>query len=87
MEKATVNYRHQHQQPWSLNDPDRHGKTELGDAQMMPPGLVGEDPERKDRQQRQKEQLRDWLIQQQRERAAERHRQKLEGWSYTAYTR
>uniref|UniRef100_A0A3B4XZ71 RIB43A-like with coiled-coils protein 2 n=1 Tax=Seriola lalandi dorsalis TaxID=1841481 RepID=A0A3B4XZ71_SERLL len=84
MEKAIVNYRHQYQQPWcqreyDLNDPDRCRKTDKDDAQMMPPGLVGEDPESKNRVQRQREQLREWLIQQQSERAAERHQQKLEG--------
>ena len=84
MEKDIVKFRHQYQQPWSqreydLNDPDRCGKTELADAQMMPPGLVGEDPNSQNRRQRQREQLREWLIQQQSERAAERHHQKLEG--------
>nr|XP_046250155.1 RIB43A-like with coiled-coils protein 2 isoform X2 [Scatophagus argus] len=83
MERAIVDYRHQNQQPWKqreydLNDPDRCRKTERGDTQMMPPGLVGEDPDSKVRQQRQKEQLREWLIQQQGERAAERHQRKLE---------
>ncbi|XP_070687580.1 RIB43A-like with coiled-coils protein 2 [Pempheris klunzingeri] len=83
MKKAVDSYRHQYQQPWSqreydLNDPERCRKTGVGDAQMMPPGLVGEDPDSKSRQQRQKEQLREWLIQQQSERAAGRHQQKLE---------
>ncbi|XP_073327327.1 RIB43A-like with coiled-coils protein 2 [Pagrus major] len=87
MEKDIVNFRHQYQQPWSqreydLNDPDRCRKPELANVQMMPPGLVGEDPNSKDRQQRQREQLREWLIQQQSERAAERHRQKLEEQCY-----
>ncbi|XP_068595105.1 LOW QUALITY PROTEIN: RIB43A-like with coiled-coils protein 2 [Brachionichthys hirsutus] len=84
MEKAIATYRHQYQQPrsqreYDLNDPDRCRKTELSDAQMMPPGLVGEDPDFKIRRQRQREQQRDWLIQQQRERAAERHQQELHG--------
>ncbi|XP_056243891.1 RIB43A-like with coiled-coils protein 2 [Seriola aureovittata] len=87
MEKAIVNYRHQYQQPWcqreyDLNDPDRCRKTDKDDAQMMPPGLVGEDPESKNRVQRQREQLREWLIQQQSEQAAERHQQKLEEQHY-----
>ncbi|XP_044049381.1 RIB43A-like with coiled-coils protein 2 [Siniperca chuatsi] len=87
MEKATVNYRHQHQQPWSqrefdLNDPDRCRKTDLGDVQVMLPGLVGEDPDSKSRRQRQREQLREWLIQQQSEQAAERHQRKLEEQRY-----
>ncbi|KAM4573442.1 RIB43A-like with coiled-coils protein 2 [Odontesthes bonariensis] len=83
IEKAIVTYRHQYQQPYSqqafdLNDPDRSRKTDQADAQMMLPGLVGEDPESKSRLQRQREQLREWLIQQQTEQAAERHQQNLE---------
>lgn len=84
MEKAIVNYRHQYQQPWAqreydLNDPHQCRKTDVGDVQMMPPGLVGEDPDSKGRLQRQREQLRDWLLQQQSERAAERDQLKAEG--------
>ncbi|XP_059190702.1 RIB43A-like with coiled-coils protein 2 [Centropristis striata] len=75
MEKAI---RLQSQQEFDLNDPDRFRDTDLDDAQMMLPGLVGEDPDSKSRQQRQREQLREWLLQQQSERAAERHQQKLE---------
>ncbi|KAG8012452.1 RIB43A-like with coiled-coils protein 2 [Nibea albiflora] len=87
IEKAIVNHRHQYQQPQSqreydLNDPDRCRKTQPGDAQMMPPGLVGEDPDSKSRRQRQREQLREWLIQQQTERAAERHQLELEEQRY-----
>lgn len=67
MEKAIVNYVNQ----YDLDNP--------GDAQMMPPGLVGEDPDSKSRLQRQSEQLREWLIQQQTERAADKNREKLEG--------
>lgn len=62
MEKAVVNYRHQYQQPWSQREYDLNN---LGDAQMMLPGLVGEDLESKSRCQRQREQLREWLSQQQ----------------------
>ncbi|XP_072241501.1 RIB43A-like with coiled-coils protein 2 [Leuresthes tenuis] len=80
--KAIVTYRHQYQQPCSqqafdLNDPGRR-KTDQADAQMMLPGLVGEDPESRSRRQRQGEQLREWLFQQQTEQAAERHQQNLE---------
>ncbi|XP_074487981.1 RIB43A-like with coiled-coils protein 2 isoform X2 [Sebastes fasciatus] len=87
MEKTIVDYRHQYQQPWcqreyDLNDPDRFRNTDPGDAQMMPPGLVGEDPDSESRRQRQREQLREWLIQQQSERAAERHQEKLEEQRY-----
>uniref|UniRef100_UPI0037E75499 RIB43A-like with coiled-coils protein 2 n=1 Tax=Semicossyphus pulcher TaxID=241346 RepID=UPI0037E75499 len=82
VEKAIVSYRHQYQQPrsqreYDLNDPDCR-KTELGAAQMMLPGLVGEDLESKSRRQRQREQLRGWLMQQQSERASGGHQQKLE---------
>ncbi|KAM9377966.1 RIB43A-like with coiled-coils protein 2 [Pholidichthys leucotaenia] len=83
MEKAMVNYRDQHQQPrnrreYDLNDPDRIRKIDQGDAELMLPGLVGEDVESKSRVQRQREQLREWLIQQQRERAMEKHQETLE---------
>uniref|UniRef100_A0A3B3Z910 Uncharacterized protein n=1 Tax=Periophthalmus magnuspinnatus TaxID=409849 RepID=A0A3B3Z910_9GOBI len=40
----------------------------------MIPGLTGEDPNSKDRQQRQREQLQHWLIQQQAERQGQRHK-------------
>uniref|UniRef100_A0A3Q0RTH5 RIB43A domain with coiled-coils 2 n=1 Tax=Amphilophus citrinellus TaxID=61819 RepID=A0A3Q0RTH5_AMPCI len=88
LEKDIVTYRRQHQQPgerhgYDLNGSDRVKTTEQSDAQMMPPGLVGEDPESKSRLQRQREQLREWLIQQQTAQAAERHQQKLEGGNIT----
>ncbi|XP_040019304.1 RIB43A-like with coiled-coils protein 2 isoform X2 [Gasterosteus aculeatus] len=72
MEKAIVDYRRQYQQPLRQRgfDPE--------DAQMMLPGLVGEEPDGGSRRSRQKEQLREWLLQQQRERTAERHQQKLD---------
>ncbi|CAJ1057215.1 RIB43A-like with coiled-coils protein 2 isoform X1 [Xyrichtys novacula] len=82
MEKDIVNYRHQFQQPCSkrefdLNNPDKR-KTELSEVQAMLPGLAGEDPDSESRRQRQKEQLRGWLMQQQSERESERHQQQLE---------
>ena len=88
VERAVVSFRHQYQQPCSrrehdLNDPDRCRKAEPGDVQMMLSGLVGEDPDSQSRRQRQKEQFREWLIQQQSERAAEKHQQKLESRSNT----
>lgn len=84
MEKAVVDYRHQYQQPqcqsdYDLSDPHRCGNTDPGDAQMMLPGLLGEDPHSESRGRRQREQLREWLLQQQGEQAAERQRQTLEG--------
>uniref|UniRef100_A0A8D3EDE5 RIB43A domain with coiled-coils 2 n=1 Tax=Scophthalmus maximus TaxID=52904 RepID=A0A8D3EDE5_SCOMX len=83
-ETAIANFRHQYQQPCSqrdfdLNDPDRFKKTSVEDAQMMPPGLVGEDPESKNRLLRQREQLREWLVEQQGEQAADRRQRMLEG--------
>ncbi|XP_039471726.1 RIB43A-like with coiled-coils protein 2 [Oreochromis aureus] len=87
LEKAIVAYRQKYQQPedgqeYDLNDPGRVKKIEQSDAQMMPPGLVGEDPESKVRLQNQKEQLREWLTQQQTEQAVERHQQQLEEQRY-----
>uniref|UniRef100_A0A669B6U4 RIB43A domain with coiled-coils 2 n=1 Tax=Oreochromis niloticus TaxID=8128 RepID=A0A669B6U4_ORENI len=87
LEKAIVAYRQKYQQPedrqeYDLNDPGRVKKIEQNDAQMMPPGLVGEDPESKVRLQNQREQLREWLTQQQTEQAVERHRQQLEEQRY-----
>uniref|UniRef100_A0A3Q1C3K4 RIB43A domain with coiled-coils 2 n=1 Tax=Amphiprion ocellaris TaxID=80972 RepID=A0A3Q1C3K4_AMPOC len=84
LEKATVDFRLHNQQPWrqqefDLNDPDLCRKTDPGDAQMILPGLVGEDLESQSRLQRQQEQLREWLIQQQAEQAARRREEKLEG--------
>ncbi|XP_026167273.1 RIB43A-like with coiled-coils protein 2 [Mastacembelus armatus] len=78
IEKAIVNYQHQCQQENDLNNLDHCRKTDIGDAQMMPPGLVGEDLESKSRLKKQREQLREWLIQQQSEHAAQRHQQQLE---------
>lgn len=88
MEKAVVSYQHQRQQPRSrreqgLNDP-KHSP-EPGDGQMMLRGLTGEDLQCKIRQQKQKDQLRQWLIQQQTEQTAQRDQQKMEGWSQTAH--
>ncbi|XP_067445194.1 RIB43A-like with coiled-coils protein 2 [Thunnus thynnus] len=87
MEKDIVNYHHQYQQTWcegeyDLNDPGRCRKTDQDEAQMMLPGLVGEDPDSSGRLQRQRQQLRGWLIQQQTERAAETHQQRLERQRY-----
>ncbi|XP_049578472.1 RIB43A-like with coiled-coils protein 2 [Syngnathus scovelli] len=71
-EKAIADFCRQYQQP-------RDGQ-ELGpEAQMMMlPGLLGEDPDSRPRTQRQREQLQRWLIQQQEEKSAEKHRQKME---------
>ncbi|KAM3609969.1 uncharacterized protein V6R79_023290 [Siganus canaliculatus] len=80
IQKALDDYRHQYQQP--QNNPDHCKKTELGDGEMTLTGLVGEDLDCKSRQQRQTEQLRAWLIQQQNEKTAEKHLQILEGQHY-----
>ncbi|XP_068459998.1 RIB43A-like with coiled-coils protein 2 [Clinocottus analis] len=80
MQKAAADHRHERQQlccqcEFDLEDPACCGETDF-------PGLVGEDLDSKSRQQRQKEQLRQWLLQQQSERAAERQQQKLEAQRY-----
>ncbi|XP_054634907.1 RIB43A-like with coiled-coils protein 2 [Dunckerocampus dactyliophorus] len=49
---------------------------------MMPPGMAGEDPESDSRVCRQREQLREWLLQQQEEQAWEKERQKMEKLDY-----
>ncbi|KAM4552988.1 RIB43A-like with coiled-coils protein 2 [Fundulus diaphanus] len=78
MEKATAHFWHQNQK-FDPNDPDGSGKAE---AQMVLPGLVGEEPDRESRLQRQREQLRDWLLQQQDELEEHRHQQKMEELHY-----
>lgn len=84
LQKALETFRSQNQQPqtrreFDLNDPDSWKKTDPSDAQMILPGLVGEDPAKSSREQRQKEQLREWLIQQQAELDASRSQQDEEG--------
>ncbi|XP_069019697.1 RIB43A-like with coiled-coils protein 2 isoform X1 [Embiotoca jacksoni] len=83
LEKAIDAYRHRHQQPrpkYGPNDPGGCGKA---DAQMMLSGrLAGEDAASESRLRRQREQLREWLVQQQADRAAERHQEKLEEQHY-----
>ncbi|XP_020495460.1 RIB43A-like with coiled-coils protein 2 [Labrus bergylta] len=86
VEKDIVSYRRQYQQPQrerenDLNDPDCKD-AETGEAQMMLQGLVGEDLDSESRRQRQKEQLRGWLMQQQSERASAQQQRKLEGQRY-----
>ena len=49
------------------------------DAPISPPVFEGEDLGFENRLKWQREQLREWLNQQQSEQAAERHRQRLEG--------
>uniref|UniRef100_H3C256 RIB43A domain with coiled-coils 2 n=1 Tax=Tetraodon nigroviridis TaxID=99883 RepID=H3C256_TETNG len=74
MEKAVVSYRHECQRPRErdLGDPEPgHGPTVL-------PGLTGEDLQCETRRQKQKDQLRRWLTQQQAQRTAQRRQQELE---------
>lgn len=73
--RATCGYWHQQQQRLQnrADSQDDDGMTEVSI-----PGLVGIDREYVERQQRQKVQLREWLTQQQNEKAAEREKQKLE---------
>lgn len=76
MEKALVAYQHQCQLPWSQRE---HG-LKCDDGQMMLPGLAGEDPYFRVRQQKQKAQLKQWLIEQQTDQSIQRRQQKLKGW-------
>ncbi|XP_061677853.1 RIB43A-like with coiled-coils protein 2 [Syngnathoides biaculeatus] len=78
MEKAIVDYRHWHQKPGGKQEFDPEGSRGGKMQMMMLPGLPGEDLDSRTRVQRQREQLRDWLIQQQEDQAAEKHRQKME---------
>lgn len=74
--RATSDYWQQQQQRLKnrAESQDDDGRTEVSI-----PGLVGIDQQYNERQQRQKVQLREWLAQQQSEKAAEREKQKLEG--------
>ncbi|XP_055011879.1 RIB43A-like with coiled-coils protein 2 [Boleophthalmus pectinirostris] len=88
--KDMVIFRQTYQQPSSrrefdLNDPDLLKNMSPEEAQMMIPGLPGEDPNCKDRQQRQREQLSHWLIQQQAERQGLRHKQEMEDKNYDQF--
>ncbi|CAL1595404.1 unnamed protein product [Knipowitschia caucasica] len=83
-------FRQQHQQPQSrrefdLNDPQSLKTRGPAEAQMLIPGLIGEDPHSKERQQRQREQLRDWLVQQHAERQRQRHTQEMEDQNYQQF--
>lgn len=72
--RATSDYWQQQRLKKQAESQDDDGRTEVSI-----PGLVGIDQEYTERQQRQKVQLRQWLAQQQSEKAAEREKQKLEG--------
>ncbi|XP_053282358.1 RIB43A-like with coiled-coils protein 2 [Pleuronectes platessa] len=78
MQIELVTYWQQHQQPPSQQGFDLNDTDHSTDTGMMPPGLMGEHPEFKNRLQRQQEQIRQWSNQQQSERAAERNQQTLE---------
>ncbi|XP_028305343.1 RIB43A-like with coiled-coils protein 2 [Gouania willdenowi] len=87
VKKAVATFRHQHQQfcqrrEFDLNDPDWLKKTKPCDAQMMPPGLLGEDVGAESRKQRQKEQMKEWIHQQKQEQKAARDQQWLEEQRY-----
>ncbi|XP_060932467.1 RIB43A-like with coiled-coils protein 2 [Limanda limanda] len=78
MQMDLVNYRQQHQQRWSQQEFGLNNTDHSRETGVMPPGFMGEDPEIKNRLQRQQEQLRRWSNQQQSEQAEERHQQTLE---------
>ncbi|XP_061843752.2 RIB43A-like with coiled-coils protein 2 [Nerophis lumbriciformis] len=76
-DKEKTNFQDQYEQAireWELSRDNSQGEVE----QMMPPGLAGEDPDYDSRVCRQREQLREWLLQQQKEQALEQERQKME---------
>lgn len=82
--EAIVSFRQQFQQPSSrrefdLNDPEVLKKQE---GVRILPGLVGEDLDSGGRTQRQREQLRDWTLQQQQELDQVKEVQRLKG-NYT----
>ncbi|XP_061772645.1 RIB43A-like with coiled-coils protein 2 [Nerophis ophidion] len=71
-EKEVVDYHHQYQQGFGPDD------LHVGEAHLMLPALLGEDPDRSGRVQRQREQLKAWLYQQRDEQAEEKQRRKME---------
>ncbi|MCJ8734435.1 hypothetical protein PDJAM_G00235340 [Pangasius djambal] len=82
--EAIVNFRQQFQQPSSrrefdLNDPEVLKKQE---GVRILPGLAGEDLGSEDRTRRQREQLRDWTLQQQQELDQAKELQKLQAQQY-----
>ncbi|XP_066505968.1 RIB43A-like with coiled-coils protein 2 [Hoplias malabaricus] len=84
LEEAIVHFRHQFQQPSSrrkfdLNDPELLKKQE---GMCILPGLTGEDPSSRDRARQQKDQLRNWIVQQQRELEKKKELQNLEDQQY-----
>lgn len=79
--EAIVNFRQQFQQPSSrrefdLNDPEVLKKQ---DGVRILPGLTGEDLNIGDRTRRQREQLRDWTLQQQQELDQAKELRRLQG--------
>ncbi|KAM9471213.1 RIB43A-like with coiled-coils protein 2 [Clarias gariepinus] len=79
-----VNFRRQFQQPSSrrefdLNDPEMLKKQE---GVSILPGLVGEDLDSESRARRQREQLRDWTLQQQQELDQAKELQRLQDQQY-----
>ncbi|XP_075998200.1 RIB43A-like with coiled-coils protein 2 isoform X1 [Genypterus blacodes] len=78
MAKATAQYWDHYQQPQGQLEYDLYSEV----SQMMLPGLPGEDLHSEARVKRQKEQLRQWLIQQQSEQANAKHQQRLDEQHY-----
>ncbi|XP_062855736.1 RIB43A-like with coiled-coils protein 2 [Trichomycterus rosablanca] len=82
--EATAHFRNQFQQPSSrrefdLNDPDLLKKQA---GVRILPGLTGEDLSSRERARRQREQMRDWTLQQQQELEEARDLQKMEDQQY-----
>ncbi|KAM4733446.1 RIB43A-like with coiled-coils protein 2 [Anableps anableps] len=74
-EKARADFWHQNQRPRNHREFDP-------DGQILQPSLLGDDLESTSRQQRQKEQLRDWLIQQQDEQQELRRQREMDELHY-----
>lgn len=74
MERTNFLEQYEHAIQERLNRDDSEEAVE----HMMPPGMAGEDPDSESRVYRQKEQLREWLLQQQTEQAVEKERQRME---------
>ncbi|CAL8262205.1 unnamed protein product [Merluccius merluccius] len=77
LQQTLDDYRHRFQQPQHRRERDLQAPGAAG-LQVTLPGLLGEDPGRGARLQRQKEQLREWSRQQQQELEAARRQQTVE---------
>ncbi|KAL0968522.1 hypothetical protein UPYG_G00267960 [Umbra pygmaea] len=84
LQEAMGEFRLNFQPRWSRREYDLSNPDEIRSQEgiQMLPGLVGEEPGYQERLKKQKEQFRDWSIQQQHELATARHQQRLEEQQY-----